>query len=197
MKKEFRKFELKNGRWYYDSPSFIFIRNISDDEILTLLEKEGITVSRKLESFNPRRYQYEFFVAYWKDWTVIVDNYWYALSYYKKGNFISDKFGEHYEVFACIFGDSDYSFSFKYQKSGKIIRHLDVSNPSYHKDDLKVEIDEGHPLKGEEQFLKIDEQYEKVINILYEQGIEFPEDIKNGNCYKYRIGQDEGRSMIW
>ncbi len=72
---------------------------------------------------------------------------------------------------------------------------MDVSNPSYHKDDLKVEIDEGHPLKGEEQFLKIDGQYEKVINILYEQGIEFPEDTRNGNCYKYRVGHDEGRSL--
>ncbi len=66
MKKEFRKFELKNGRCYYDSPSFIFIRDISDDEILTLLEKEGISVSGKLESFDPRRYEYEFFAAYWK-----------------------------------------------------------------------------------------------------------------------------------
>jgi|GEM_PF-1511863 len=195
MRNRLRKIELKSGRWCYHSPYFIFIRNINEDTIFNLLEQEGITVSEKFDSSDPTRYEYEFFIVYWNDWAIIMDNWWHSLSQYNEKNLIFDKFGKDYEVFECMVGDVDHSFSFKYQKNGKVIRHLDVSNLSYSKGDLKIEIDEGHPLKGEAKFLKVDGEYEKVINILYEQGIEFPEDIKNGNCYKYRIGQDEGRTL--
>ncbi len=195
MKNKLRRIELKNGRWWYSSPYFIFIKNIRESTLFALLEKEGITILEKLDTFHPIRHKYEFFISHWKDWATIMDNWWYSLSWYNQRNSIFDKIGKDYEVFECMVGDVDHSFSFKYQKKGKIIRHLEVSNLSYKKGDLKIEIDEGSPLPGEAKFLKLDGQYEKIINILYEQGIEFPKDIENGGGYIYSLGEDKGKRL--
>ena len=102
-----------------------------------------------------------------------------------------DQLESNREVFQCAIGDIDYSFSFKYHSAGKWIRNYEVSNRSCSKDDLKVEINIGEPLNGESIFLDYTGTcvYEKVINILYEQGLKFPINAQMIKSYSYTLSK--------
>ena len=178
---------LRNGRVYYDAPYFIFIKDISEEGLFDFMKKRGIINIEKLDTFNPRRNQYEFLLIENESWKLIMDNWWYSLFHLNCKTPLFNDLGTQYEVFQCVVGDSDHSFSFQYYKDGELKRFLSVSNPSYRKNDLKIEIDTGSPLRGESKYLNAEGEYEKVINVLYEQGIKFPSNIDSGNSYKYNI----------
>lgn len=190
MKEGLKKWKLKNGRWFYDAPSYVFIKDIENDEILRLLEAEQISIIEKLNDFNPRRNRYELLITKWKNWKIIIDNWYYSFHHYCLVSSMTEKIGKKYDVFECTIGDCDHSFSFKSQKNGKVIRNYVVSNPSYRKNDLQVDVNVGIPLKGESVFIDSDGVSEKVINILYEEGLGFPKSISNIECYRYTVNWD-------
>lgn len=181
------QFKLKTGRSIYDSPYYIFVKDNGESSFLNLLSKYDIAYELNQIKHIARGDRFEFYVSSLNGWTTIMDNWWYSLYHLDcKYPFIDD-LGKKYELFQCVVGDSDHSFGFKYHVNGKLRRHYEVSNPSYRRDDLRVEVDIGRKLEYESDCLAVGEEYEKVLNLAFESGVKLSKDSTIIQSYNYSV----------
>lgn len=172
---------------YYDSPFYNFIKTNNEQSIFEELDKGGIKNIQNINFSDSKDHQFEFFIAKNYDSLVILDNWFYSLFHINCHYPIIDNLGISNDMFQFVVGDSDHSFGFKKFVDGKIIRNYQVSNLSYRKGDLKIETNIGIPLPGESKFLSYDDEYDKTVNIAFEEGMILPSDITQIKRYTYRV----------
>jgi len=165
----------------FHSPYFIFIKNlteINDLDILNLLDLKGYVQEN---DENISSIYNEIYLAKVKDWIHIMDNFSYDHWLSKKFRENIEELGKYYEIFNCSVGNIDSSFEFSYYKNGKKAREYVVESPHY--EDEIVTINFGHPLEGEIEGLKKEDQLERVIYIAKSQGIVLPQNDNEIKCY--------------
>lgn len=180
-----KKYFLSNGKMFYDTPFYLSIKTRNEIDVFNILNENGIENIKEVYEQKPRENQYEFYLAKNFDSIVIMDNWYYSFYHLNCLIPFSESIGKKYDLFQFVVGDSDHSFGFKKYKHGKLIRNYQVDNPSYRKDDLRIRVDVGIPLKGENKFLQFEGEYEKTVNIAYKNGLILPSNPKSIKSYSY------------
>ena len=180
---------LSNGRLYYHSPYFVFVKD-NPSATIESLNRCGLINCEQADELYDIESCFQFYLSTWDDWTLIMDNWYYSLWHLNQRSSIIDNWGKDKELYQCHVGDCDYSFGFKYHKNGRVVRTYQVSNQSCRKGDLKIEEDIGEPFLNESVYLLKDGEYQKVINIAYDLGLGFPPEPDQIYCYSYDLSDE-------
>ncbi|SEQ34780.1 hypothetical protein [Neolewinella agarilytica] len=180
---------LDNGRCFPSMPFFAAIKDISCLPDEAVLEQCGLLNVQK--NGNESTILNTVFICRNNEWSIIIDNWGYTLYHFmmhqRRHNKLAqiDSFGGENEMFQGVFGDSDESFSFYYFKNGQNLRTLEVSDPYYKGPELSA--DQGAPLPGEPEYFNLHKDIITIVNIAYELGIQFPENLDEYREYRYDL----------
>lgn len=157
----------------YFSPYFIFIKEgykISDETILKNLGLSGYElVTENNERSNEIRNKRYLFLTEDKNWTYLMDDWFYTLWHNKEIRNRIKSLSKEFEIFTCSVGDCDDSFDFTYFKQGEIIRQYVVEDPKYKGGEVVKNF--GIPFPVENTALRNKDLYTKVMTIAESFGI--------------------------
>jgi hypothetical protein len=166
------------------SPYFIFVRasgRLSDEDLLKLLGLgDCVSCPLRVDWSTPHLYLTED-----DTWIHIADDWRYSL-WHKGRNQLVDELHKSIPdtpIFACSVGDSDWSFSFAYYSSDRLLRRHVVEDPHYDRGRRIVVEDFGQPFPSEMALSDIDDEQDYVLSLAASLGVKLNHQPGSIRCY--------------
>jgi hypothetical protein len=162
---------------YLHAPFFIFVKGLNkltDEEILQIFGIENFkSVTVEKEDVNGRTFYKTNFneISLNRDseWIQILDNFQYDLYHSEEVESTILVLSKRHDIFCCSVGDADDSYSVHYYKNGELVRKIVVEDSTYQKPEVKENF--GEPIPLEEQCLKHEDGFVKILSLAESVGI--------------------------